>query len=203
MKLFRWGTGDAAALLPPCKLRASALAAQLRCGGGGGADVGGAADDAAGDGSLLATAGVPAAADGCAYEPTQRLLAVSTADGRVKVFGGGGESERTLRSGLPPLLAASDDGGGAAGRAPSAGLDRAVSAASSSGLGGFTDLGGGGGGGFGGFGGDGATGSAGTRQLLFLRDRGAVVRVDTVCARAALFCVCRRKGERGVVSRAG
>jgi hypothetical protein len=55
MKLFGWG--DAAPGLPPDRLRPEQLAIGAQC--------------------LLAASGVPLASDCCAYEPTQRLLAVS------------------------------------------------------------------------------------------------------------------------------
>ncbi|MEW5311029.1 MAG: hypothetical protein WDW38_002776 [Sanguina aurantia] len=51
------------------------------------------------DGWLLGAAGVPATADSCAYDPVQRLLAIGTTDGRVKILGRDGV-ERTLFSGM-------------------------------------------------------------------------------------------------------
>ena len=41
--------------------------------------------------------GIPITADSCAYEPVQKLLAIGTSDGRVKVFGQRGV-EKTLLS---------------------------------------------------------------------------------------------------------
>ncbi|KAI8474766.1 MAG: hypothetical protein J3K34DRAFT_490656 [Monoraphidium minutum] len=111
MKLFGW-SGDATQL-PPDRLRVQQLARGAAC--------------------LQATSGIPLASDCCAYEPIQRLLAVSTDDGRVKVFGREGV-ERTLHCG--DERGSSDGGGG--GRAP----------------------------------------PAATRQLLFLVNRGAIVRID-------------------------
>ena len=46
---------------------------------------------------LSALSGIPVTADACAYEPIQRLLAVGTSDGRIKIFGREGV-ERVLLS---------------------------------------------------------------------------------------------------------
>ncbi|GBF96648.1 hypothetical protein Rsub_09281 [Raphidocelis subcapitata] len=90
MKLFNWAV-DASQPLPPDRLRVWQLAR------------GGAA--------LHAASGVPASADCCAYEPTQRLLAVSTVDARVKLFG---------REGVERTLFCAPRGSGADGAPPAA-----------------------------------------------------------------------------------
>ncbi|GBF90962.1 hypothetical protein Rsub_03817 [Raphidocelis subcapitata] len=59
--------GGSGAPLPPDRLRIEHLAS--------------------GAGALQAASGLPAACDALAYEPTQRLLAVSAPGGRIKVFG--------------------------------------------------------------------------------------------------------------------
>ena len=47
--------------------------------------------------SLLAgLSGIPVTADSCAYEPIQKLLAVGTNDGRIKIFGQEGVERAVL-----------------------------------------------------------------------------------------------------------
>jgi hypothetical protein len=45
---------------------------------------------------LAGLSGIPVTADSCAYEPIQRLLAVGTSDGRIKIFGQEGVERAVL-----------------------------------------------------------------------------------------------------------
>jgi hypothetical protein len=213
MKLFSSWVSDTN-VLPPDRLRPWQLERGTAC--------------------LQSASGVPAAADACTFEPTQRLLAVGgtagllgpppacdmvpgaarasaggarahtarrggwrtqnvggavltrhpaapatqvgTCDGRVKLFGAEGV-ERTLRcsSGafaysapsVPGLLPSASSPSGAA--APSGGAAASADGAAPASLDEAASVSAGG-----------AAEQPGTRQLLFIPDRGAVLRVDTV-----------------------
>jgi hypothetical protein len=166
MKLFNWAV-DASQPLPPDRLRAWQLAR------------GGAA--------LHATSGVPSSADCCAYEPTQRLLAVRGARGcgqRHSMHRAGRRASSQasrlrdrMRNWRPP----GRDGGSPrrAQNAPCAAASQVSTADARIKLFGregvertlFCAPGGGGA--------DGPP-PATTRHLAFLANRGAVLRVDTV-----------------------
>lgn len=82
MKLFgSIGWSSAGDRLPPDRLRISQLASSGAC--------------------LEAVSGMPANTDYISYEPTQRLLAVGTADGRVKLFGREGVERSLFTRGGP------------------------------------------------------------------------------------------------------
>eukprot|EP00877_Chromochloris_zofingiensis_P001873 jgi/Chrzof1/11687/Cz06g05130.t1 len=77
MKFFQFKGSDSAQNLPADRIQRKDLASGTAC--------------------LQSQSGIPYTADCCAYEPIQRLLAVSTSDGRIKIIGKEGV-ERNMKT---------------------------------------------------------------------------------------------------------